>query len=1098
MNNKKRAYIVSTAHLDTVWRWNLSKTIEEFIPDTLTKNFDLLEKYPNYRFNFEGAYRYELIEEFYPKAFEIIKEYVKQGRWCISGTAYENGDVNIPSPEALFRNILIGNEYFTKKFGTSSKDLFLPDCFGFGAALPAVIRHAGLKGFTTQKLSWGSAYGLPFDLGIYKGIDGSEIFASLNARSYRYKFTGDIRADLSVIDRIADNAQMADLPWSNHLYGTGDWGGAPTEESVRAVNESVNSNKNYPDFEVISAKSDQVFYDLEALSNKEKSKLPVFDKELLMTSHGAGCYTSRAMSKRLNRQNERLASATEKACAYATELSAYHYPKKILNQAWKRVIKHQFHDDITGTSNMDVYNDSWGDYFLSLSQFKNEYLNASKAIISRLDTSWVDEKSNIVVVNNPTQFVRKETVELTIRSRSNCNNIAVFDKNGNEVPSQLCSKMGKMLTIVFLAEVKPFGYRAYEIKPTEAPCSIKTAVKATNHSLENEKYKLIFNKNGDIAYLYDKQLRREIIDAPIKMALLRDTGALSYPSWEIKKEDLDKEPYCYANTPVFTVLENGPARCKIKVERIAENSKIIQTVSLSANSQFVKVDNIVDWRTRRTMLKATFPTSAHNKKASYDLGIGVIERSNNKENLYEVPAQNWADITDQRGHFGVSILSDCKMGWDKPNDNTLRLTCIHTPAGAFTKESRQDLQDIGRNIFSFAIYSHENGYANGTQMQSDLFNNPMLALQTEDRRKRFLTDHESFCTISNNNALIKAIKYSEDRRSDIIIRVSEGNGVKCTNVNLKLSKKIKSAYLCNALEENIKELNVTNRGTIRFNLNPFETKTFRIDCGTIPKKHVLHFTEMKLPFNAMGFTDDSNMRNVILQGSGFSLPYELLPERIHAGGIGFKFTQKSEELLNQNNVLVCNGQEISVPKSSKRIYFIAGSSLGAQEVKITLGKKRQIPFNIKSITEPISRWDMAGLNQVAAINQNDILGIEFTHTHHPEGNKTEKARFYIYSINVKGYNSITLPDNSKIVILAMTAVDDNSKTVLASNIEDNVTSDYSFDENLSTVDKIRDKADFVTIRAGKIQDQMNSGKGKGFKRDNIVTNIIRSYTKSEW
>ena len=93
----------------------------------------------------------------------------------------------------------------------------MPDCFGFGAALPSVAAHAGIKGFTTQKLSWGSAYGLPFDLGIFKGIDGSEIFASLNARSYRYKFTGDLRADLSVIDRIADNASRARLPWSHLL-----------------------------------------------------------------------------------------------------------------------------------------------------------------------------------------------------------------------------------------------------------------------------------------------------------------------------------------------------------------------------------------------------------------------------------------------------------------------------------------------------------------------------------------------------------------------------------------------------------------------------------------------------------------------------------------------------------------------------------------------------------------------------------------------------------------------------------------------------------------------------------------------------------------
>ena len=179
---KKKVYVAATAHLDTVWRWNLAKTIDEFLPDTLEKNIHLIEKYPHYRFN-----------------FEYIKKLINEGKWCVSGSEYENGDVNIPSPEALFRNILLGNGYFKEKFGKESSDIFLPDCFGFGKQLPSIIKHAGLKGFSTQKLSWGSAYGVPFDTGIWKGIDGNEVFACLDAKSYRYKFEGDIRGDLQIL-----------------------------------------------------------------------------------------------------------------------------------------------------------------------------------------------------------------------------------------------------------------------------------------------------------------------------------------------------------------------------------------------------------------------------------------------------------------------------------------------------------------------------------------------------------------------------------------------------------------------------------------------------------------------------------------------------------------------------------------------------------------------------------------------------------------------------------------------------------------------------------------------------------------------------------
>lgn len=1091
--DKKKAYVVATAHLDTVWRWNLAKTIDEFIPDTLTKNFDLIEKYPNYKFNFEGAKRYELIEEFYPKAFEIIKEYVKEGKWCISGTAYENGDVNIPSPEAIFRNLLLGNNYFKEKFNTSSNDVFLPDCFGFGWALPSIINHAGLKGFTTQKLSWGSAYGMPFDLGIWKGPDGKETFACLNARSYRYKFSGDIRADISVIDRIADNYSKAKLPWANHLYGTGDWGGSPTEESVKAVEESIANNND--DFEVISASSDQVFLDMEKLSSRDKKVLPVWDNELLMTSHGAGAYTSRAMSKRLNRACERIADYAEKACAFSASIGAYTYPKGNLNQAWKRVIEHQFHDDITGTSIMDVYNTAWSDYYLSISQFSTEYVGASKMIINELDTAWTDSKSIVIVVNNPTQYKVKRVVEAQVRTTRNCSYISVTDKEGNVIPSQIISKRGKQLTVLLQVEIEPFGYKVYEIKKADSPYPSSKKVFATNHSLENGKYKLIFNKNGDIAYLYDKHLGRQIIDSPIKMALLHDTGSLAYPSWEITKEDIDKPPYCYANTPEFTVIENGPVRATIKVVREAEYSVITQIVSLSADSEYVEVKNIVDWKTRRTMLKATFPVAAHNEKATYDLGLGVIERGTNTDRLYEVPAQKWADITDKSGEFGVSIFSDSKYGWDKPNDHTLRLTCIHTPTGAFTKETRQDLQDIGRNVFSFAIYSHKGGFENGTQKYSEVFANPYLSITTDYRNKRSLGDSVSFCSVSNDNVLVRAIKMCEDDDA-FIIRVNEAVGKEQRNVSLKLLSEIGSAQLVTALEGPIKDLNVT-KGKLRFNMKPFEIKTFKIKykekAPLIPSER---YETIDLPYNAQGFTTDDNMRHVILQGGGFSLPRELINESCYIGGIRYKF---QIDPSNKNDVLVCRGQEIKLPPCT-RVYFIAGSTCGEQEIHITTGKKK-IPFSIKPIDSPVSKWDMAAFNQVADINENEALGYEFTHVHHPEGNVARKVQFFLYSLavnNENGGESIILPENNRVVILSMTSIKERSKGGLATKIYDTVPQNYDFYEDIPPIDKVIDKADFVTIRAGKIQDQINSGKGKGFKRDNIVTSIIRSYTKSEW
>ena len=569
---ENKIFTVATAHLDTVWRWELAKTIEEFIPDTIEKNFNLIEAYPNYRFNFEGAFRYSLIEEYYPEAFEKIKEYVAAGRWCVSGSSWENGDVNIPSPEALFRNILYGNKYFFDKFGKKSKDIFLPDCFGFGYALPSVMKHANLKGFSTQKLGWGGAYERPFDIGIWKGVDGSAVYACLDPQSYRYKFDGDVRGDLHIINKLAGNGLNYGLPWTMNYYGTGDWGGAPTEDSAKNVNASVYDNKSDENTKVISASSDEIFDELDNLSAAEKANLPVWDNELVMRSHGAGGYTSRSMSKRLNSKNELLADNCEKACVAADLLTSHKYPKGIIDQAWKRTIQHQFHDDIPGTSTMLQYNDSWNDYYISLSQFRGEYESAVGAVANELDTSWCEECA--VIVNNPVAAKRKEPVTAHIRMKHNAKYINVVDKAGHKIPCQVTKKQGKELDIVFLANVDSMGYKVYDVRVADEEYSRKTDLKVSEHILENEKYRIMLNRNGDIGSIVDKEMKVQILSAPIKLALLHDIGELNYPSWEMRKKDLDSEPYCYANTPKFEIAENGPARVAIKITREAEYSTV--------------------------------------------------------------------------------------------------------------------------------------------------------------------------------------------------------------------------------------------------------------------------------------------------------------------------------------------------------------------------------------------------------------------------------------------------------------------------------------------------------------------------------------------
>jgi alpha-mannosidase len=199
-------YVVGYAHLDTEWRWEYPQVIDEYLRKTMEKNFTLFEKYPHYIFNFSGANRYRLMKEYFPADFAQLKHYVDEGRWFPAGSSMEEGDVNAPNAEAIFRQILYGNEWFRNEFGKASEEYMLPDCFGFPASLPTILAHSGVKGFSTQKLTWGSSAnaggwrsaektpeGTPFNVGIWVGPDGESVLAGLNPGSY----SGGIDTDLS-------------------------------------------------------------------------------------------------------------------------------------------------------------------------------------------------------------------------------------------------------------------------------------------------------------------------------------------------------------------------------------------------------------------------------------------------------------------------------------------------------------------------------------------------------------------------------------------------------------------------------------------------------------------------------------------------------------------------------------------------------------------------------------------------------------------------------------------------------------------------------------------------------------------------------------
>src|SRR5215471_1288995 len=347
-------YLVATAHLDTQWNWTVQDTIRQFIPNTFHTNFKFIDQYPHYVFNYEGAIHYMWFKEYHPDEWATLQKHVASGRWRLAGSWINAVDTNMPSPESLMRQALYGKRFYRQEFGKVSNDVYLPDCFGFGFALPSIATHCGLSQFATQKLTWGSSYGIPFPLGRWKGSDGNSVVAALNPGDYVTK----IRSDISVDPKWATEriTSVGDRQIGFRYFGTGDIGGAPDEESVDWLEKSIRNKAGIA--EIRNTSSDQLTRDL---TPQEKAALPEYDGELTMKTHGVGCYTSQAAMKRFNRENELLADTAERAAVTAELFAGLAYPGERLRSAWTRFLWHQFHDDLTGTSIPQAYELSWND-----------------------------------------------------------------------------------------------------------------------------------------------------------------------------------------------------------------------------------------------------------------------------------------------------------------------------------------------------------------------------------------------------------------------------------------------------------------------------------------------------------------------------------------------------------------------------------------------------------------------------------------------------------------------------------------------------------------------------------------------------------------
>lgn len=1000
-------YVVGYAHLDTQWRWEFPQTISEYLLKTMRVNFDYIEKYPHYIFNWTGANRYRLMKEYFPSDYERVKQYVAAGRWYPAGSSMEEGDVNAPSAESIIRQILYGNTYFRKEFGKASAEYMLPDCFGFPASLPSILAHAGVKGFSTQKLSsvWQPAprvggpgsseetpEGIPFNVGIWEGPDGETVLAALNPLSYGSNVTYDLSKNPPAATglgaryedwakRVQINGKVSGLFTDYHYVGTGDTGGAPNEASVKLMEaivtrgtgvvlpaeQSVARGQGQPGLSppapvpvgdgplhVEWSAADQMFLDI--LKTSHTQALPRYKGDLELINHSAGSLTSQAYHKRWNRKNELLADAAEKASIAAEWLGGRRYPQARLNNAWTLVMGGQFHDTMAGTATPRSYEFAWNDDVIAMNQFAGVLTNATAAIASGLNTQ---TKGAAVIVYNPLNIAREDVVEAHLSLPAGTEAVRVTGPDGKEVPAQVEGG-----SVLFLAKAPSVGYSVYDVQPAaSAPGSHLVSV--TESSLENARYRVTIDSHGDVSDIFDKQIKKGLLSAPIRLAISTDTPR-QWPAWNMDFEDEQRAPRAYVGgLTSVRITEKGPARVAVEVSREAEGSKFVQTIRLSAGDAGNRVEfsNAVDWRTLAANVKATFPLAARNELAAYNWDIGTVQRPTENERQFEVGSHQWIDLTDQSGSFGATILTDCKNGSDKLNDHTVRLTLIRTPGlppqepGQRPPQGRsysdQLNQDWGHHEFLFGIAGHAGDRRQAqTDWQAYRLNQPLIAFESS-KHGGPLGKTFSLLSTSNPRVRILALKKAE-MTDEVVLRMVEMDGKPAKHVQFKFAGPITAAREVNGQEQPIGSATISG-GLLVTSLKPYQPRTFALKLGVPPSMLAAVSSQpVSLSYDLAVASNDDTQSMGGFDEKGNAMPAEMMPPDLSFNDVHFHIGPSQ---TGAANAVVAKGQTIQLPTGTfNRAYVLAASADGDQKGTFRAGGKA-FEVTIQNWGGFVGQWD---------------------------------------------------------------------------------------------------------------------------------------------
>lgn len=774
-----RAALLGHSHMDTAWLWPTAETVRKNAR-TIANQLSLMEQYPEYRFLQSASCHTAWMQREYPALFERMREAVAQGRYEMNGAVWVECDCNLVGGEALIRQFLWGQRYTRDTFGVLSDCFWLPDTFGYSAAIPQIMRGFGVKYFLTTKLAWNDTNTFPYETFTWRGIDGTDVLAHF--------FVMDTWPDPKGLLERVNGVGYRDCLHNKQIshqrliaFGYGDGGGGPQFEMIETARRLADL-EGCPRVRYSSAS--KFMQSLEA----EGREFPEYRGELYLELH-RGTLTGKQQIKKNNRMAETALHDLE----LVTVLAAVHSGAPACGAAcrplWETLLVNQFHDILPGSCIPEAHDES---------------LRQTTALLEeagrRLDATLRPEQMGGVL--NPLGFARTDTVYLPVNTAMHAPGLR----------TQLVELRGgaRVLAVAGLRQ-QPFSFTPLSLCAGADEAS--SLFHACGNRLETPFALVRFSPGGAISSFVDRRTGRELCAGlPLNTFLSAEDVPAAWDGWDVDADCMEKlRPDGVLQSRM--VAADGPVEYRVRCTwTVCGGSVVRQDIIFHADSPLVEFDTELEWHGKHRLLKAAFDTTVQAPAARQEIQFGCIQRPTTRNDSleqakFEVCCHKYADLSEPS--YGVALLNDCKYGVSVEGGRI----ALSLAKGGMRPDPRGD---EGVYTFRYAFLPHTGGFcAQSVVRPAYAFQYAALPASGEG------LPSEPLVRVDAANVMPETVKPCEDGGHAFILRLYECEG-SYARTRLSLAPGCSGAQLCDMLEQPFAPCPAD------LEFRPFEIKTLRI------------------------------------------------------------------------------------------------------------------------------------------------------------------------------------------------------------------------------------------------------------------------------